>query len=100
MEYMACGKPVIATCSSGHRDILTEHNSLPLRNMKKMKINTNKGVSAVWDDPDLDEIIARLEWAYENRDSLPAIGQRAGDDLSRLTWTQSSRDFLTIAREG
>jgi hypothetical protein len=67
--------------------------------MKKMKINSKKGIIAIWDDPDLNEIIARLEWAYENRNSLAVIGEQAGDDLSRRTWNQSARDFLEIARE-
>jgi glycosyltransferase involved in cell wall biosynthesis len=37
MEYMACGKPVIASYNTGHMDVLTESNSLRLREMKPNK---------------------------------------------------------------
>ncbi len=40
MEYMACGKPVIASFNSGHKDILTESNSLSLKYMHEFKLYT------------------------------------------------------------
>jgi glycosyltransferase involved in cell wall biosynthesis len=33
MEYMATGKPVVATTTSGHRDILTDTNCLPVKDL-------------------------------------------------------------------
>ncbi len=98
MEYMACGKPVVASFASGHRDILTEENALPVFGMKKMNVRRNSTLTAVWDDPDLDETVEKLEWAYLNREKLGRIGAKAGEDLGRLTWAETARQFHQLAR--
>ena len=49
-----------------------------------------------WEEPDLDEIISLLEWAYWHRDELKKIGKRAGEDLSKLTWGESARQFYEL----
>ena len=96
MEYMACGKPVIASFSSGHRDVINPSNSIPIKNMKSLNI-TSKGVlQAVWDDPDLDETIAHLESAYLNRDALQLTGKQAGADLAKLTWQKTGQAFYHL----
>lgn len=97
MEYMACGKPVIASFSSGHRDILTEKNALLIKGMKTMTIQKGGNIVAHWDDPDLDEIIDKLEWAYLHRDRLDEIGWNAGEDLAKKTWKESARQFYELA---
>lgn len=94
MEYMACGKPAIASWTSGHRDILTEQNSLIVRASKPMTINDGEEPEFTWDDPDLDEIIEKLEWGYQNRDALKAIGTRACEDMGQYTWTRTAQQFL------
>lgn len=93
MEYMACGKPAIASYNSGHRDILTEGNSLRLEKMKPMPVRAGGREVAVWDDPDLDEMVDKLEWAYQHRERLEAIGGRAGQALSRYTWRATAEKF-------
>jgi len=68
MEYMACGKPVIASYSSGHKDVINKDNSIMIKNMETLCINDTSGTRiAKWDDPDLDETIEHLEWAYQKR---------------------------------
>jgi glycosyltransferase involved in cell wall biosynthesis len=96
MEYMACGKPVIASYSSGHKDILNAKNSVTIDNMKPINLLKNGIQVAVWDDPDLDETINHLEWAYQNREKLKSIGTQAGNDLSQLTWKRSAEAFLKV----
>ncbi|MBA4368090.1 MAG: hypothetical protein C0403_10695 [Desulfobacterium sp.] len=96
MEYMACGKPVIASFSSGHKDILTQNNSIPIRRMKPMDIPMGDSTHSIWDDPDLEETITHLELAYQNRGSLLPIGRQAGEDLSKLTWKKMGEKFYTL----
>jgi glycosyltransferase involved in cell wall biosynthesis len=93
MEYMACGKPVIASYNSGHKDILTDKNSLRIETMKSITISDKNGPIAVWDEPSLDETIEKLEWAYLNRDTLKEFGNQAGKDLSSLTWGRTAQSF-------
>ena len=100
MEYMACGKPAIASFSSGHKDILTPQNALLLRSLKPITISHNQTPVATWDDPNLDEVVSYLEFAYANRDSLRPIGKQAGEDLSRFTWRRTAEQFLSELTRG
>lgn len=95
MEYMACGKPVTASLTSGHRDILTERNSLPVTHLRPFEFRDGSGaLSALWDDPDLDEVIESLEYAYQHRDALKALGKQAGEDMTKRTWKHTASDLL------
>jgi glycosyltransferase involved in cell wall biosynthesis len=97
MEYMACGKPVIASYSSGHRDILSDHNAIPLRSLHPFTVrNQDDSILYNWEEPNLDEIISALEWAYWHRDAIKVIGRTAGEDLSKLTWKESARQFYEL----
>jgi glycosyltransferase involved in cell wall biosynthesis len=93
MEYMACGKPAIASWTSGHRDVLNDENALVVRSTKPVEFRGEDDVPVTWDDPSLDEIVEKLEWAYQNRDALRGIGQRGARDLSRLTWGRMADDL-------
>jgi glycosyltransferase involved in cell wall biosynthesis len=98
MEYMACGTPVIASFSSGHKDVINPSNSILIKNMKPLNINSKGVLQAVWDNPDLDETIAHLEIAYQNRDNLRLIGQQAGLDMAHLTWKKMGQAFYNLLR--
>lgn len=94
MEYMACGKPAIASWTSGHRDILTDQNSVIIRASKPLPRVEGEGLPFTWDEPDLDEIIEKLEWAYQNRDALKPIASQAALDMGQYTWTRTAQEFL------
>lgn len=97
MEYMACGKPAIASFSTGHMDVINEENSIPLRSMGKLRIQDGTGkVLEEWDDPNLDEVIAKLEWTYHNRTAIKDIGRKAGESMQHLTWERAARAFLEL----
>jgi glycosyltransferase involved in cell wall biosynthesis len=101
MEYMACGKPAVASYSSGHKDVLTLNNSIPLTDMKPFDFfNTGHELVNRWDDPDLEEIIEKLEWAYHNRDELHMIGQNAAASMKDMTWHRAANRFMDIIGSG
>jgi glycosyltransferase involved in cell wall biosynthesis len=98
MEYMACGKPVIASYSSGHRDVLGPRNAILLHHLKRLDLRASEGrILAEWDEPDLDEIVAGLEWAYHHRDRLKEIGAQAAKDLGQRTWKRAAEAFHSLA---
>ncbi len=97
MEYMACGKPVIASFNSGHKDILTDDNSIKLTEMSEFRIqDENNQVVADWKEPSLDEIIAKIEWAYENRNKLKSIGENAAKDMKNFTWRKTAENLIKL----
>ena len=59
MEYMACAKPVIASNTSGHKDIVNVDNALLLDRLSPFNIVDAGGkLIGRWQDPNLDEIVA------------------------------------------
>jgi glycosyltransferase involved in cell wall biosynthesis len=99
MEYMACGKPAIASFNTGHRDIINDENSICIRNHKQMDVVRDGKTVAVWDDPDLDETISHLEHAYLHRGELGATGHRAGEHMKQFTWQKSAESFYNLLEE-
>ena len=100
MEFMACAKPALASFSTGHRDIVSKHNSVLLEEMQTIQItNADGGVFSQWDDPSLDELIEKLEWCYQHPAELLDLGSRAGEDMKAHTWDASAKRFYNqVAR--
>lgn len=96
MEYMACGRTAIATFGSGHKDVLTDENSLPLRRLRQATVRDGDDAPKVWHDAELEEVVEKLEWAYQNRERLAVLGARAAQDMTRFTWANTARAFLEL----
>lgn len=95
MEYMACGKPVVATMTSGHQDILTDSNCFQVKKLAPNEFKANGVPIALWDDPDLEEIVACIEEAYNNRGRARDIGANGAKDMRRLTWERTAKQALS-----
>ena len=103
MEYMACGKPVIASFNSGHKDILRPENAVLIEGHSPMLINGltpfgRKYPSTLY-TPNLDETIDKLEWCYQHRDELKRIGQQAAADMRQFTWKRVAEGLLRAVRQ-
>ena len=94
MEYMACGKPVIASYNSGHKDILNDNNSVRLKEMKKFNLYSGKEMIADWEEASLDEIINSIEVAYHNKEKIAAVGRQAGIEMKNYTWERTADSLL------
>ncbi len=94
MEYMACGKPVIVSNTSGHKDIVNENNSLLLNDLLPFRMSDNNKVIYDWQEPSLDEIISKIEYAYLNRDKIKSLGIAAGEHLKSFTWENTAVQLL------
>jgi len=96
MEYMACGLPAIASFGSGHKDVLTHENSLPLERLRQATVRDGDEPPKMLHDAELEEIVEKLEWAYENRERLAELGRRAAQDMTRFTWAATARRLLEL----
>jgi glycosyltransferase involved in cell wall biosynthesis len=100
MEYMACGKPAIASFSSGHKDVVSPANAVLIRDLRPTRVNVDRDLEGVYDEPNLDEVVAHLEWAYNHRSELRALGQAAGRHLAGLTWRRTAEQFHALLTGG
>lgn len=91
MEYMACGKPVIASFTSGHKDVLDRANALLIEHLKPTEFKAAGQVTAVWDEPDFDEVVDTLERAYLDRDSLESYGAAGAASMKQWTWERAAK---------
>jgi glycosyltransferase involved in cell wall biosynthesis len=95
-EYMACGRSVIASDTSGHADVINGDIAYPLNNYRPMVMGQG-AQTAVWEEPLLEEVIETLERVYRNRGELPAKGARAAAEMERLSWSGAARQFHYLA---
>jgi glycosyltransferase involved in cell wall biosynthesis len=88
-EYMACGRPVIASYAHGHRDILAGAGPYVLK--------TGSYDPAGWFNPEVCDILAALEHAYHNRHQLAERGQLCHDLVKGLSWQTCAAQIVEAA---
>jgi glycosyltransferase involved in cell wall biosynthesis len=99
MEYMACAKPVIASNTSGHQDIVCGENAMLLNDLRDISITgPDNQLIARWQEPSLDELVARIEYAYHHRQEIKQIGIKAGQDLQKFSWGHTAQHLLDILK--
>ncbi len=97
MEYMACGRPAIASFASGHRDVVSQENALLLTELRDFLVRAADGsLVGRWQEVDFDQLVERLEYAYLHRDELKTLGRQAARDMAHLTWRHSAEQLLSI----
>jgi glycosyltransferase involved in cell wall biosynthesis len=96
MEYMACGKPVVATATCGHADVVRPENAFVINAPTEAIWNGPTGPLARWPEPSLEDTVAKLEEAYQNRAALRAKAVQAGKDLKQFTWGHTAEKFLRL----
>lgn len=99
MEFLACGRPAVVFPFTGHADVVSEENALSLHHCRTVEVTTGGVLTSVWPEPDLDEMIERLEWAYHHRDALEPMGAQAAASMRRFTWGATAEAFLQLTRE-
>jgi glycosyltransferase involved in cell wall biosynthesis len=96
-EYMACGRTVIASDATGHADIISPSNAFALTAYSPILANDAAGQPAgIWHEPSVDELLEKLELAYQNRDLCQQKGLVAANDMKRLAWAKAAREFHSI----
>lgn len=99
-EYMACGRTVVASDTTGHADVITAHNAFPLTTYSPIVVNDAKGQpNAIWHQASVEELIEQLEYAYISRDICQKKGAIAAEEMRQLSWEKAARQFHYIANK-
>lgn len=88
-EYMACGRPVIASYATGHTDVLAGAGPYVLK--------TGSYDPAGWFNPEVCDILASLEHAYHHRDELAERGRLCHELTAKLLWKSCAEQIVEAA---
>ncbi len=94
MECMAAGVPLILSANTGHLDLIDDDNCYPLWHQSPVDWRPDGGGTEYWRESDVDEMVAALEWAYEDRADAHVRGQRAAARMAPLTWQRQTDAYL------
>jgi glycosyltransferase involved in cell wall biosynthesis len=84
MEIMACGVPVILSRNTGHLDLIEADNCYVLeRQLAIPGVETEH-----WGESEIDELVAALETAFDDRAGRAARGVRGAAKVAGLSWTR------------
>ena len=94
MQTMACGIPTILSANTGHMDIIADGGCLPLTRQSPVEIDRPKIDAEGWGESDVEEILANLEFVYQDRKAARALGLVGAAFMGEFTW---ERQILKLA---
>jgi len=98
MECMACGVPVILSRNTGHLDLIAGENCYALDMQIPMGAVTGRADWEGWGESSIDELLAKMEQAYENRDDAAKRGAAGAAFMQGWGWpTQVERLLNDVA---
>jgi glycosyltransferase involved in cell wall biosynthesis len=96
MEYMACGKPAIATVGTGQADLINEKTGIPIKSKGILYLQDKDEIVSHWEEPDLDHLVESLEFAYKNRSKIKKLGDAGAKLMKNYTWETMANKILAL----
>jgi glycosyltransferase involved in cell wall biosynthesis len=99
MEYMACGRPLVATYTTGLTDILRPgENCIALRSLRPVPANLAQPQPerGHWHEPSLEAIVAALELLYSSREHGEQLARQGLIDIQRFSWPRRADRLLEL----
>lgn len=92
MEAMACGIPCVLSENTGHLDLTDEERSFVLH--RQRPVDAELLATDGWGETDVDELLACMEAAYQNRENARARGQAGADFMRGWSWPSQIDQLL------
>jgi glycosyltransferase involved in cell wall biosynthesis len=86
MECMACGVPVVLSRNTGHLDLIGSDNCYPLELQIPMGAITGRADLNGWGESSIDEIVAQMERAYDDRAGAADRGAAGAAFMRTWDW--------------
>ncbi len=87
-EFMACGRPVIASAATGQKELLGDY-----------PLNLTQGSfdNAGWFNANVSDCLVQLEKLYQNRSLCASLGAVARQKIERHTWRGCAKEIVSRA---
>lgn len=95
-EYMACGKPVIATVGTGQGDIVNDKTGFSIKSTGACNLYENGEVVSIWEEPDPESILENLELVYNNKKEANKRAKAGAKVVSKLTWQYMAENIYKL----
>lgn len=84
MEAMACGVPCVLSENTGHMDLTADDRAFVLHAQRK--VNAKMLATDGWGESDVDELVACMESAYNNRQNAGDRGDAGAKFMETWSW--------------
>lgn len=98
-EYMACGKPVIATVGTGQGDLVNKNTGFIIESSGGCNLYENGECVSIWEEPSVDSILANLEFVYSNPSKAKKVAKKGSDLVSKLTWQFMAENLIELIKK-
>jgi glycosyltransferase involved in cell wall biosynthesis len=100
LEAMACGTPILATAWGGPLDFLNPSVGFPIEKYALVQggdmLLCNTDNMALVAEPNVEEVAAKLRYAFEHRDCLQACGNAAAQWAKTWSWVALNGDLARV----
>ena len=86
MECMACATPVVLSRNTGHLDLIESDNCFALDFQIPIGEITGRADLEGWGESSIDELVAKMEDAFQNRDGAKLRGRAGSAFMMEWTW--------------
>jgi len=97
MEAMACGVPCILSANTGHLDLIDEGNCYVLQDQKPGNFTSDPGRH--WRNSSVEEILEKLEIAYQNAEDRMQRGDMGAKFMQQLSWKNQVAKIVTAVED-
>lgn len=96
LEASACGRPVLGTAFGGVTEFFHRDNGIVVEHRLRA---SDFGWDGSWGEPQEADLIARMRWAVEHRETVAELGLKAAASAMALTWDNSINRLLDVLNE-
>jgi glycosyltransferase involved in cell wall biosynthesis len=100
MEAMACGVPTYVSYNTGQKDLVDLIGCGALRTQKPVKAAPDMQTLEDWGETDLDEVVAAMEYVYDNRQKAKQDALALAATMAAWEWGVLNEKLLQIVCDG
>ena len=100
MEAMACGVPTYVSYNTGQKDLVDLIGCKVLSSQKPVKAPPSMPSVEDWGETDVDEVVAAMEYVYDNRASSRADATVVAGRMKEWAWSDMNEKLLQVVCDG